>query len=275
MTQAEITSVLCDLYKITGFRMSLHNADFEEIAAYPAEPTAFCAYVHSLPGEFQKCRECDRNGSREALLLGRAHSYHCRFGLTEVASPLYSFGILTGFLMMGQVTVGEPTECESVRKILPEKEFRENLLSSVPSVPQDLLASYVKILTICAEYLTLSNALDITHQDLGAMAKNFIAQNFHKKITLGDICKHLACSKSTLVNNFRKTHGTTVTAYLTEVRLKEAEKMLIGNERTLSEVAAMCGFSDQSYFSKVFSAKMGCTPGDYRRRIQDENSSHG
>jgi AraC-like DNA-binding protein len=77
------------------------------------------------------------------------------------------------------------------------------------------------------------------------------------------------------VNNFRKTHGTTVTAYLTEVRLKEAEKMLIGNERTLSEVAAMCGFSDQSYFSKVFSAKMGCTPGDYRRRLQDENSSHG
>jgi hypothetical protein len=61
MTQAEITSVLCDLYKITGFRMSLHNADFEEIAAYPAEPTAFCAYVHSLPGEFQKCCECDRN----------------------------------------------------------------------------------------------------------------------------------------------------------------------------------------------------------------------
>ena len=54
MTQSEIVSVLCDLHKITGFRMSLHNADFEEIAAYPALPTNFCAYVHSLPGEFQK-----------------------------------------------------------------------------------------------------------------------------------------------------------------------------------------------------------------------------
>ena len=63
--QSKITSVLCDLYKISGFRMSLHNANFEEIAAYPAEPTAFCAYVHSLPGEFQKCLECDRIGSRD------------------------------------------------------------------------------------------------------------------------------------------------------------------------------------------------------------------
>lgn len=272
--QSKITSVLCDLYKISGFRMSLHNANFEEIAAYPAEPTAFCAYVHSLPGEFQKCLECDRIGSREALARGEAHSYRCRFGLTEVASPLYSFGILTGFLMMGQVTVGKAEECAAVRKILPEKEFREKLLGSVPTVPEDMLASYVKILTICAEHLTISNALDITHQDLGAMAKNYIAQNYHRKITLGDICKHLACSKSTLVNNFRKAHGTTVAAYITEVRLKEAEKMLIGNERTLAEISTLCGFSDQSYFSKVFSAKMGCTPRDYRRRLQNEDPAH-
>ena len=275
MTQTEIVSVLCDLHKITGFRMSLHNADFEEIAAYPAEPTDFCAYVHSLPGEFQKCCECDRSGSQTALALGRAHCYHCRFGLTEVASPLYSFGILTGFLMMGQVVIGAPPACESVHKILPEREFREKLLSSVPTVPEDLLSSYVRILTICAEYLTLSNAVDITHQDLGAMAKNFIGHNFHKKITLNDICKYLACSKSTLVNNFRKTHGTTVTEYLTQIRLKEAEKLLNGSEHTLSEIASLCGFSDQSYFSKVFSAKMGCTPGDYRRRLQSENSAHG
>ena len=273
--QSKITSVLCDLYKISGFRMSLHNANFEEIAAYPAEPTAFCAYVHSLPGEFQKCLECDRIGSREALARGEAHSYRCRFGLTEVASPLYSFGILTGFLMMGQVTVGKAEESAAVRKILPEKEFREKLLGSVPTVPEDMLASYVRILTVCAEYLTLSNALSATHQDLGAMTKTYIGQNFQKKITLNDICKHLACSKSTLVNTFRKTYGMTVTEYLTEVRLKEAEKLLRRREHSLSQVAALCGFSDQSYFSKVFAAKMGCAPGDYRRRQNLEDTSHG
>ena len=275
MTQAEIISVLCDLHKITGFRMSLHNADFEEIAAYPAEPTAFCSYVHSLPGEFEKCRACDRSGSQRALSLGCAHSYHCRFGLTEVASPLYSFGVLTGFLMMGQVITGARPSGEPIRKILPQSEMREHLLASVPTVPEDLLSSYVRILTICAEYLTLSNAIGLSSQNPGAMAKSYISNNFRKKITLSDICAHLACSKSTLVNNFRKTYGTTVTAYLTEVRLEEAEKLLNGNEHTLSEIAALCGFSDQSYFSKVFSAKMGCTPGDYRRRLQSENSAHG
>lgn len=275
MTQSEIVSVLCDLHKITGFRVSLHNADFEEIAAYPQKPTPFCAYVHSLPGEFEKCKDCDRFGSQTALQNGRAYSYHCRFGLTEVASPLYSFGILTGFLMMGQVTVGSNDRGKAIRSILPEEKFREKLLSSIPSMPEDMLPAYVRILTICAEYLTLSNALSVAQQDLGAMTKSYIGQNFQKKITLNDICKHLACSKSTLANTFRKNYGTTVTAYLTEVRLKEAEKLLRHREHTLSQIALLCGFADQSYFSKVFAAKMGCSPGDYRRRQGIEDSSHG
>lgn len=275
MTQSEIISVLCDLYKITGFRMSLHNADFEEIAAYPTHPTPFCAYVHSLPGEFQKCIECDRNGSQTALERGHAHSYHCRFGLTEVASPLYSFGILTGFLMMGQVIVGPRPQGEAVRKILPEEAFREHLLSSIPTIQPQMLSSYVRILTICAEYLTLSNALTVSNHDLGVMAKTYIGQNYQKKITLADICKHLACSKSTLVNTFRKNYGTTVTAYLTEVRLKEAEKLLLCHEHSLAQIATLCGFADQSYFCKVFAANRGCAPGDYRRRLNGENSAHG
>lgn len=272
MTQNDIISVLSDLHKITGFRMSLHNADFEEIAAYPEEPIPFCAYVHSLPGEFEKCLECDRLGSQTALSAGHAHSYRCRFGLTEVASPLYSFGILTGFLMMGQVTVGNQTNADAVRTILPEEKFRERLLSSVPAIEPDMLSSYIRILTVCAEYLTLSNALAVSHQDIGGMAKTYICQNFKSKITLSDICKQLACSKSTLVNTFRKAYGTTVTAYLTEVRLAEAQKLLCHRDYTLAEIAALCGFSDQSYFCKVFSAKMGCAPGDYRRRKNEDTA---
>ena len=181
MTQSEIVSVLCDLHKITGFRVSLHNADFEEIAAYPKDPTAFCAYVHSLPGEFEKCKDCDRCGSKTALQNKSAYAYQCRFGLTEVASPLYSFGILTGFLMMGQVTVGSRSHNNAIRTILPKEDFREKLLASVPSMPEDMLPAYVRILTICAEYLTLSNALGAAHQDLGFMTKSYIKQNFQKK----------------------------------------------------------------------------------------------
>ena len=55
MTKDEIISVLAELYKITGFRVSLHGADYSEIAAYPAEKREFCRMVHKNPSELEKC----------------------------------------------------------------------------------------------------------------------------------------------------------------------------------------------------------------------------
>ena len=100
----EIVSVLYDLYKITGFRMSLHDVNFVEIAAYPPEKLKICAAIHSVPGELEKCTLCDKEAFRKVHENKETVIYKCRFGLTEAVSPLYNFGILTGYLMMGQIS---------------------------------------------------------------------------------------------------------------------------------------------------------------------------
>ena len=68
-----------------------------------------------------------------------------------------------------------------------------------------------------------------------------------------------------MLNAFKNEYSTTINAYLTELRLENAKKLLADNEKTVNEIALYCGFSDQSYFSKVFSAKYGITPTDYRK----------
>ena len=103
MTKEEIISVLAELYKITGFRVSLHGADYSEIAAYPSEKREFCRTVHQNPEEYEKCVACDKAACKKALSDRDTHIYTCRYGFTEAVSPLYNFGTLTGFLMMGQV----------------------------------------------------------------------------------------------------------------------------------------------------------------------------
>jgi AraC-like DNA-binding protein len=72
-------------------------------------------------------------------------------------------------------------------------------------------------------------------------------------------------SKSTVLTQFKKEFHTTVNNYLNSIRLEHSKKMLENSDRTVSEIALDCGFSDQSYFSKMFSAKFGKTPTDYRR----------
>ena len=274
MTKEEIISVLADLHKITGFRVSLHGADYSEIAAYPKEKRAFCKMVHAIPEEYEKCIACDKAACKRALNDKNTHIYTCRYGFTEAASPLYNFGTLTGFLMMGQIF-----ECDKdmnpirpeVRSIMKLSQEMREAAKDIPLVNTDMVRSYVKIMTICAQYLTLSNAIPSSKQTVAEMAKKFIFDNYKEKITISDICAEIGCSKSTLITSFKKQFGTTVNSYITEVRLKEAAMMLSMGDKNIGEIAIQTGFSDQSYFSKVFSAKFGIPPSEYTGQ-DSENS---
>lgn len=266
MTKEEITSVLSELYKITGFRVSLHGADYSEIAAYPSEKRRFCQMVHSDPSEYEKCIACDKAACKRALNDRSTYIYTCRYGFTEAVSPLYNFGTLTGFLMMGQILeIGDdarPVHPE-VKNIHPLGKEMIALASETPKVNAEMVRSYVKIMTICAQYLTLSNAIPSAKQTVAEMAKKYIFDNYRSKITIADICEEIGCSKSTLITGFKREYGTTVNNYITEVRLGEAVNMLKGGDRNIGEIASETGFSDQSYFSKVFSARYGIPPSEY------------
>ena len=268
MTKEEIISVLAELHKITGFRVSLHGADYSEIAAYPEKKRTFCRMVHAVPAEYEKCVACDKAACKRALNDKDTHIYTCRYGFTEAVSPLYNFGTLTGFLMMGQVF-----ECDGDMRLVHREvenikcldQDMRTAAEEIPLVNTDMVRSYVKIMTICAQYLTLSNAIPSSKQTVAEMAKRFIYENYKNKLTISDICASVGCSKSTLITSFKKQFGTTVNNYINEVRLNEAVSMLSIGDKNIGEIAIQTGFSDQSYFSKVFSAKFGVPPSEYTK----------
>ena len=275
MNREEIITVLSELHKITGFRISLHGTDFEEIAAYPDSPLPFCAAVNSIKSEHERCLECDRIACRRAVETKKTHVYRCRYGLTEAVSPLYNFGILTGFLMMGQVAECDEDRARADKMLhrLTDSYTEENFSEKIPLVGGEIVSSYFRIMTICAQYLTLSNAMHGRRASFAEDAMKYIRDNLTKKITVADICHAVGCSKSTLLVGFKKSFGITVGDYITEQRLKAAEELLCGSERSINEIALDTGFSDQSYFSKVFSQSRGVSPKEFRIKNTEEKIS--
>ena len=263
MNKQEILSVLTELHKITGFRVSLHGADYEEIAAYPQEHISFCKMVQGVDGQRNECVKCDRVACAAALEKQDTHIYKCRFGITEAISPLYNFGTLTGFLVMGQVITGQD-ELTRAKETLSRLVGEDCNDAEIPMVDGNMVESYVNIMTLCARYLTLSNAIPLIKPTVGEQAKRYIADNIGKKLIITDICDALKCSKSTLLTLFKKQYGITVNTYITEVKLDMAVRLLNEGSLTISEIATETGFSDQSYFSKVFSAKFGYPPSEHR-----------
>ena len=269
MNKQQIVSVLAELHKISGFRVSLHDTDYSEIAAYPAGRCSLCSLIHTAEGEYDACVACDKAACKKALELSKTYIYECRHGLTEAVSPLYNFGTLTGYLMMGQVA-DENTDLDSLRSILFDisHDFSRinEIVESTPEVKSERISSFVNIMTICAEYMTLTNAIPGLKPSTAELAKLFVYEHYHEKISISDICDALGKSKSAICPAFREKYGTTLTSYLNDLRIDEAAKLLLHSDLSVGEIADRVGYYDQSYFTKVFTKKMGLTPTQFKKR---------
>ncbi len=100
-------------------------------------------------------------------------------------------------------------------------------------------------------------------------AKHFIGQNYSKDLSVPEIANRLGISASLLFKLFREQEKTTPIEYLQDVRIRKACNMLISEKLSISDIGSLCGFSDTSYFCKVFKKWVGCSPASYRKKMID------
>lgn len=68
---------------------------------------------------------------------------------------------------------------------------------------------------------------------------------------------------------FAAEYGMSPQRYLRRLRLQAASRRLVSTREGLAEIAAGCGFADQSHFTREFRRLTGTTPGRYRERYRD------
>lgn len=271
MKKNEVTEVLRELNIATGFRLSLHNTEAEELFAYPTKMRGVCEKIQEDRAERALCKKCDNDACKRALEIGGTYSYKCRYGLTEIVTPIYNYNRLVGFLMMGQ-TVESEEEKKPADKKLAEigagAKERRIMMNEIPVIKKETATSFAKILTICAKYLTLSGAVYGATESIAESAMHFINENYTRRIHIKDVCAKLSCSKSTLLSSFKAEYGMTINTMLCKTRLEASRKMLAASKSvSINDIAIACGFSDQSYYCKVFSAEYGTSPSEYRRKV--------
>ena len=92
----------------------------------------------------------------------------------------------------------------------------------------------------------------------------FIEQNYQDTVRLTDIAEQEGITVTHLSHLIREQFGMSFQEYLKNKRLECAVRM-IHSGRTLSEIAALCGFSELKYMTKAFQEAFGMTPAEYRR----------
>ncbi|MBR5948393.1 MAG: helix-turn-helix transcriptional regulator [Clostridia bacterium] len=96
----------------------------------------------------------------------------------------------------------------------------------------------------------------------------FIYKNYHEQISLDDIAAAGSVSRSQCTKLFNTYTRFSPVAFLNHHRLEVSLEMLRRTRSSVADIAQSCGFSDQSYFSRLFQRRFGCTPLSYRKSGQ-------
>lgn len=94
---------------------------------------------------------------------------------------------------------------------------------------------------------------------------DFVEKNYTNKLTLQQAAEHFGYSKQYFCKWCKREMDVAFNDFLNAVRITHARNLLLGG-CSVEETAEKCGFSDPSYFSKVFKKFVGTTPKSYKQK---------
>ena len=116
------------------------------------------------------------------------------------------------------------------------------------------------ILLLLSDYAKAEKMTPLTISILG-----YLHRNFKGKVTLADLSDAFFFSGGYCEAVFSRDMGRSVIDYVLDLRISEAQRLMLDSSLSLSVIAAEVGFPDYNYFSRVFRRRVGIAPKDYVR----------
>lgn len=149
-------------------------------------------------------------------------------------------------------------------QILTEKEMAR-LNRGVATVLGKGLFSVEETLNHIDTALARKRKLGSEARRLVRQAMAYLHEHYAETISREDLAHHLGMSSDYLTYCFRREVEMTPIAYLNRYRVNQAKILLAESDKNITEIAIEVGFSDSSYFSRVFRRQVGISPDAYRR----------
>lgn len=156
--------------------------------------------------------------------------------------------------------------------------YLENLLQKI-QVEQDtgdsfsglLRKSYLyelfAFLIRCGREAVQAGPMVVEEAEIQAAAQ-YIYRHYQEPLTLDEVAGKVHMTPTYFSRKFKRVTGIGYKEYLNHVRLKEAARLLLETDQSVTEIALACGFSDGNYFGDLFKREKGISPRMYRRNPQ-------
>ena len=268
----ELKEIMWSFYKVFGIRFVLMDTDYRKIISYPDENCPFCSTIRKCPSTLKKCLHSDKKSLEQCKKNEGVIVYKCHAGLVEAALALRHNDSIVGYLMFGQVT--DNNNSEYVIKMLADYCAENNIqvdnssaeIFNIRYIDNEQILAAAKIMEACTSYIMLKELITPDNDKIFIDAKEYIENHLSEEIDVNSICCHMKISRTKLYEIFKMETGVGISEYIRKRRMKKAKNMLKTTALPVWEIAQAVGFSDYTYFIRVYKKTYGVAPGAYRKQ---------
>ena len=100
----------------------------------------------------------------------------------------------------------------------------------------------------------------------------YLQEHLAEEVSLSVLAEQFHLNPQYISQLFKSEIGVNFLAYLTNIRMEKAKKLLLSTSLSIAEVAEQSGYGDYRVFTKVFKKSEGITPSQYRRDFLEAKS---
>ncbi len=127
------------------------------------------------------------------------------------------------------------------------------------------LAVNTSFYDILSECIKLNREYHSFQNNLSDEIKNYLREYADKPLNTRDMEKRFYLTYKYMGTAFKKSTGSTILQYHTDLRMKQAHRLLTTTFYSIDEISRQLGYSDALYFSRVFKKYYGQSPQIYRK----------
>ena len=94
---------------------------------------------------------------------------------------------------------------------------------------------------------------------------NYLNHHYMQQLTLDDVAESMFLNKDYISHLFKKETGYSLMGYVILLRVNHAKLLLTETEKSITDIALECGYTDFAYFSKQFKQLTGVNPSAFRK----------
>lgn len=147
--------------------------------------------------------------------------------------------------------------------------YTENFIlceENVITLDQFIYLLSVKMEWFKEERIESNNQVTINQNQKLKEIDQYILEHLSENVTSVTMARQLHLNPSYFSRYFKQLTGENFTSYLHRFKINIAIRMLIEEYQTVEFIADSLGYSDRTYFSKVFKKHTGMSPAEYKRK---------